>query len=132
MARGRRRMFVVDDAMARQEAAIGGCPSADSGATILGESAEIRALLGIIDQIAPTQAHVLITGESGSGKELVAREIHRRSRRAHHPFVAVNCAALPLHLLESELFGHLRGAFTDARKGRDGLFVQAGAGSIFP
>jgi len=98
---------------------------------ILGTSEPIRRMLEVIDRVAATPASVLITGESGTGKELVARAIHSRSRRADGPFIALNCAALPHELLESELFGHSRGAFTDAKLARKGLFVESNGGSLF-
>ncbi|MBL8814355.1 MAG: sigma-54-dependent Fis family transcriptional regulator [Planctomycetaceae bacterium] len=98
---------------------------------IVGESPAMLKLYGQLTQIAPTDSSVLITGESGTGKELVARSIHRRSRRASGPFVAVNCSAIPEALLESELFGHRKGAFTDARQERTGLFVNAHGGTLF-
>jgi DNA-binding NtrC family response regulator len=88
-------------------------------------------LLENLDQIAPTDATVLIEGENGTGKELVAREIHRQSRRADQPWVVVNCAAIPEQLLESELFGHERGAFTGAFERKIGRFEQASGGTVF-
>jgi two-component system response regulator HydG len=98
---------------------------------MIGTSDAMRRLYALIDCVKDTAATVLITGESGTGKELVAREIHLRSSRPDSPFVAINCAAMPETLLESELFGHERGAFTDARTRRDGLFVAASGGSLF-
>ena len=99
--------------------------------SIIGDSAAIREVTSMIHRIADTPSTVLVTGESGTGKELVARAIHDNSERRHQPFVAINCGALPPALLESELFGHVRGAFTDARHNRHGLFVQAGEGTLF-
>jgi two-component system response regulator HydG len=98
---------------------------------MIGDSPAIQRLYDQLAQLADTETSVLICGESGTGKELVARSIHRNSRRNNDPFVAVNCAALPETLLESELFGHAKGAFTDARADRKGLFLQADGGTLF-
>jgi len=98
---------------------------------IVGGSFAIRALLDRIEKVAPTDARVLITGENGTGKELVARAIHRLSSRADAPFVEVNCAAIPSELIESELFGHVKGSFTGAVSDRAGKFEQADGGTLF-
>jgi two-component system, NtrC family, response regulator AtoC len=98
---------------------------------MIGESPSMRALFDLVSRVAETDATVLVTGESGSGKELVARAIHARSRRAAGPLVTINCAAIPEALLESELFGHTKGAYTDAKTARRGLFVEASGGTLF-
>jgi two-component system nitrogen regulation response regulator NtrX len=98
---------------------------------IVGRSYAIRALIETIDRVAATDARVLITGENGTGKELVARALHRQSRRAAGPFVEVNCAAIPSELIESELFGHMKGSFTGAVQDRAGKFEQADSGTLF-
>jgi DNA-binding NtrC family response regulator len=98
---------------------------------MLGTSPPMQELFHQLARIADSETSVLITGESGTGKELVARAIHNKSRRAARPFVPVNCAALPENLLESELFGHARGAFTDAHFARKGLFLEAEGGTLF-
>jgi two-component system, NtrC family, nitrogen regulation response regulator NtrX len=98
---------------------------------IVGRSFAIRALLDRIEKVAPTDARVLITGENGTGKELVARAIHRLSARADETFVEVNCAAIPSELIESELFGHMKGSFTGATADRAGKFEQANGGTLF-
>ncbi|MFZ0889241.1 MAG: sigma-54 dependent transcriptional regulator [Candidatus Binataceae bacterium] len=99
--------------------------------SLIGEHPAIVKLRSLIERVAPTEATVLITGESGTGKEVVARAIHGLSPRAGHPFVPVNCAAIPRELLESEMFGHERGAFTGAAAHRHGLFSVADRGTIF-
>ena len=98
---------------------------------LLGTSAAMQAVYALLDQVAPSESSVLVSGETGSGKELVARALHERSRRHGGPFVAINCAAVPEALIESELFGHARGAFTDARAARTGLMAQANGGTLF-
>ena len=98
---------------------------------IIGISPEIEHVRRLIDKVAPCEARVLITGENGTGKELVARWLHAKSVRAAAPFVEVNCAAIPSELIESELFGHERGAFTSAVKQRKGKFEQADGGTLF-
>ncbi|MCU0625183.1 MAG: sigma-54 dependent transcriptional regulator [Gemmatimonadaceae bacterium] len=103
----------------------------ETGREIVGESRAIRTLLERIERVAATPARVLITGENGTGKELVARAIHRGSPRAKKPFVEVNCAAIPQELIESELFGHMRGSFTGAVSDRPGKFEQADGGTLF-
>jgi len=98
---------------------------------IIGQSAAMQKILETVAQVSDLPANILIEGESGTGKELIARAIHTNSSRASGPFVAVNCAAIPEALLESELFGYVRGAFTDARKDRSGLFREANGGMLF-
>jgi two-component system nitrogen regulation response regulator NtrX len=98
---------------------------------IVGDSAPIRKIKDTVDKIAPTEARVLITGENGVGKELVARWIHEKSNRSNGPMVEVNCAAIPGELIESELFGHEKGSFTSAVKQRIGKFEQANGGTLF-
>jgi len=135
--------FDLDDAVALAQRALGAShaadespaqpAAADSAATpeLLGESAVMRQVFRAIGRVAPTRANVLITGQTGTGKELVARALHRHSRRALGPFVALNTAAIPAELLESELFGHEAGAFTGAQRRHIGRFEQASGGSLF-
>lgn len=98
---------------------------------MIGDSSVMHDLYDQLMRIADSESSILLTGASGTGKELVARSIHKRSRRANAPFVPVNCAAIPESLLESELFGHAKGAFTDARSERKGLFREAEGGTLF-
>jgi two-component system response regulator HydG len=98
---------------------------------IIGESVVMKKMYDVIVRVAETDATVLVTGESGTGKELVSRTVHERSPRSGGPFVAISCAAMPEPLLESELFGHTKGAFTDARSARPGLFAKASGGTLF-
>lgn len=100
-------------------------------ASMLGESAPMERVHDLINRVAPSEASVLICGATGTGKELAARAVHALSSRKNGPFVAINCAAVPATLLESELFGHSRGAFTDAKAQRSGLFVRATGGTLF-
>lgn len=98
---------------------------------LIGGSSAMTAVYGIVERTAPSEASVLISGESGTGKEVLARTLTAKSARAAGPFIAVNCAALPEPLLESELFGHTKGAFTDARSAREGLIARASGGTLF-
>jgi DNA-binding NtrC family response regulator len=98
---------------------------------IIGKSAAIRKIFDLLQRVAPTQANVLITGETGSGKEVFARAIHNMSGRAAAPFVPINCSAIPAELLESELFGHAKGSFTGAHQDKKGLFEEAQGGTVF-
>lgn len=104
---------------------------AAKGPQMIGESAAINRVRAIIEKVAPTEARVLITGPNGTGKEVVAHLIHQQSQRANGPMVEVNCAAIPSELIESELFGHMKGSFTGAVKDRSGKFEQADGGTLF-
>ncbi len=101
------------------------------GTSIIGESASIKEILAMIEKVAPSDARVLITGQNGSGKELVARALHDNSNRSKASFIEVNCAAIPSELIESELFGHEKGAFTSAVKDKKGKFELASGGTLF-
>ncbi len=98
---------------------------------IIGESIAMKRMYRLIDKVAPSTSTVLVAGRSGTGKELVARAIHARSERAHRPFVAINCGAIPETLFESELFGYKKGAFTGASRDKDGVFKAAAGGTLF-
>jgi len=121
-----------DQALRReQDSARGQMAEGDAVPGIVYRSSAMRRVLDIVARVAPTDATVLIHGASGTGKELIARAIHRGSRRARKPFVALNCGALPETLLESELFGHVKGAFTGASVNKKGLFEEADGGTVF-
>ncbi len=105
--------------------------SGSKGVTMIGESAPIAEIKRLLEKVAPTDSRVLITGQNGTGKELVARWIHEKSNRANGPIVEVNCAAIPAELIESELFGHKKGSFTGAIADRPGKFEQADGGTLF-
>jgi DNA-binding NtrC family response regulator len=128
---------MVQEAVARRRIAGSAAESLDERvqmakeAQIVGSAPAMLAVYKTVAQVAPTTATVLIVGESGTGKELVARAIHQKSPRSHKPFVAVNCAALPESILESELFGHERGSFTGATATKRGLFEEANGGTLF-
>ncbi|MFV8752081.1 sigma-54 interaction domain-containing protein [Nannocystaceae bacterium ST9] len=118
-----RHILVVDDDLDTR--------NRDRPSTMIGDSPAIRRVQALVERVAESDVPVLVTGESGVGKELVARELHRQGPHADGPFVAINCAAVPSLLLESELFGHVRGAFTDASRSREGMFVRANGGTLF-
>ena len=99
--------------------------------TMVGQSKALEEILKMIDKIAPTQARILVTGPNGTGKELVAHQIHQKSNRSKQPMIEVNCAAIPAELIESELFGHVKGSFTSAVKDRKGKFEAAHNGTLF-
>ncbi|MBC7522136.1 MAG: sigma-54-dependent Fis family transcriptional regulator [Sandarakinorhabdus sp.] len=121
----------------RREASVAEAKMAEISATarpespLLGESSAMRGILALIDRVAPTDANVLVLGENGTGKELIARELHARSRRADKPFLTVDLGAVAESLFDSELFGHVKGAFTDARTDRIGRFQAADRGTLF-
>lgn len=98
---------------------------------IIGSEGGLRTVMEQVNRVAMTEATVFIQGESGTGKELIARAVHVRSKRSEQPFVAINCGAIPLSLIENELFGHEKGAFTDAKEAQPGIFEQAEGGTLF-
>jgi DNA-binding NtrC family response regulator len=121
----------VEESRARRgEAHVGGAGARESLGRLIGKSAAMQNVYTLIEQVAPSSASVLITGESGTGKEMVARAIHEQSPRRAAEFVAINCSAIPETLMESELFGHERGAFTGASARRHGCFEQADGGTL--
>ncbi|MEM6406551.1 MAG: sigma-54 dependent transcriptional regulator, partial [Pseudomonadota bacterium] len=120
------RTLTLENRRLKTELAMQSAP----GPRLVGNTAAMQQLRTTINQVADTDADVLVVGETGTGKEMVARALHEHSRRAAHHFVAVNCGAMPDHLLESELFGHESGAFTDAKKRRIGRFEHANQGTL--
>jgi two-component system response regulator AtoC len=129
-AEERERLFRENQSLARQIRSTGQEPENGFG-DLVGRSPQMTEMFRTLRKIAEFKTTVLIGGESGTGKELVARAIHRHSPRCAQPFVAVNCGAIPANLLESELFGHRKGAFTDATRDRKGLFEEASGGTLF-
>jgi DNA-binding NtrC family response regulator len=123
--------FELDQKAPRPNINLHSVPSGLGRFGLIGKASALEQCFQLIEKVADTPSTVLITGESGTGKELVARALHERGPRKGGPFVAVNVAAMPASLLESELFGHVRGAFTDAKRSRDGLLVQASGGTLF-
>jgi len=124
-AEERQRLRLENDRLRQELAARPG------SSELVGTSPALRAVLALVERVAPTSSPVLVTGETGTGKELVAPVLHRRSVRGDGPFIAVNCSAIPATLVESELFGHVRGAFTGAERERQGLFAAASGGTLF-
>jgi two-component system response regulator PilR (NtrC family) len=122
---------VVESATSRKNKTVPAAPNMDSFPGIIGQSREMLKVFDIIRRIAPTPANVLIYGESGTGKELVAQAIHAGSKAAGNPFVPITCSAIPDELMESELFGHVKGSFTGAINDKPGLFAQANNGTAF-
>lgn len=120
-----------EDAEAATAADISSAPGYRSDIPLIGKSQKFVECLKMVGRVAPTSLPVLITGESGTGKEIVASAIHRRSKRAEGPFVTVNCGAIPMELIESELFGHVKGSFTGAASDRMGLWEEAAGGTLF-
>ena len=127
----RLRRALRERRLVARASAFGGDLDGESLQGMVGRSASMRAVFQLIERVAPTASTVMITGQSGTGKELIARAIHALSPRRHAPFVAVNCAAIPEGLMESELFGHEQGAFTHAHATRKGLFEEASGGTLF-
>ncbi|MEJ2539531.1 MAG: sigma-54 dependent transcriptional regulator [Gemmatimonadota bacterium] len=125
------QLAVTDSRVRRELAAIRSDPTRRRPSGMIGESPGIHRVFTLIEHVAPTPATVMITGETGTGKELVARAVHAASRRQDRPFVVVNCSAIPPTLLESELFGHARGSFTGAVQSRRGLIEESHGGTLF-